>query len=344
MTVKTSIIAVAFAGTTIGGLRAEVREWTDASGRKVQAEFVEAADGKVKLRVAGKITLFPIEKLSAEDRDYIKQKTSPPSDPKAAPGGGAPKALTFEGQPLVPGKLLQVSVPLEPADKKLCDLRYGVPVTTTSVGIITPEDFDPAKPQKVLLVSITASSQKSSVTEIGVYQKAALKAGYLCLAADGEKGKGGGKNPGDDFGLRWAVMHSALAGLKRSFPGSEKWHYATAGFSGGGGYANVLLMHLLDEDYTVIGSLQGGSSYTPAEPMFSSIKYPAAKLKKVPVMLVRGKTDTTCSEKSFQGAIGRFEKLGVKNLRSEFYEGGHVRPPDDVQEKAFLWFAEMSQK
>lgn len=49
---------------------ANVRTWTDATGKyKVEATFVELANGKVKLKTTeGKVITMPVEKLSAADK------------------------------------------------------------------------------------------------------------------------------------------------------------------------------------------------------------------------------------------------------------------------------------
>lgn len=54
--------------------RAEgIRAWTDAQGRKVEAELVEVKDGNAGLKLAnGTVIPFPISKLSAADQEYVK--------------------------------------------------------------------------------------------------------------------------------------------------------------------------------------------------------------------------------------------------------------------------------
>jgi hypothetical protein len=60
--------------------RAEVREWSDATGKyKIQAEFVELAGDVVKLKnAAGKVLSIPLAKLSKADRDFIASLAAPP--------------------------------------------------------------------------------------------------------------------------------------------------------------------------------------------------------------------------------------------------------------------------
>ena len=54
-------------------VRAEVRTWTDASGKhKLKAELVEFKDGKVRLkRGDGKVLSMSISKLSKSDQQFL---------------------------------------------------------------------------------------------------------------------------------------------------------------------------------------------------------------------------------------------------------------------------------
>ena len=66
----------------------EVRKWTDkAGGYSVQAEFVEVAGDHVVLkREDGKNLRIPLEKLSATDQEFVRQKTTAkPDNPFAVP-------------------------------------------------------------------------------------------------------------------------------------------------------------------------------------------------------------------------------------------------------------------
>lgn len=86
------------------------RNWTDQSGRSVEAEFVKVEAGNVYLKMAdGRILPFPFERLSAEDQELVKRKhqTDPASmaaqidafvSRKLAAEGVAPNPLTTDEQ------------------------------------------------------------------------------------------------------------------------------------------------------------------------------------------------------------------------------------------------------
>lgn len=74
---------------------AETRTWTDNLGRKIQADFIRADNGKVVLLFNGAESIVPITQLSESDqqwlRDHANEVTSAvglPSDDKPAGTGG----------------------------------------------------------------------------------------------------------------------------------------------------------------------------------------------------------------------------------------------------------------
>jgi S1-C subfamily serine protease len=77
-----------------GGLRAELRTWTAATGGySVEADFVELVDGRVVRlkRAGGDVLDVPLDKLSAADQTYVKQKQAGAA---AGPAGAKSERLT----------------------------------------------------------------------------------------------------------------------------------------------------------------------------------------------------------------------------------------------------------
>lgn len=81
---------VLFSGICLIGRQAafaEFRTWTNASGAKIEAEFVKSEGGNVTLRLKnGSNSTFSESKLSADDIAFIKAmpKSGTPEEPKAA--------------------------------------------------------------------------------------------------------------------------------------------------------------------------------------------------------------------------------------------------------------------
>ncbi|HUE73949.1 MAG TPA: SHD1 domain-containing protein [Pirellulaceae bacterium] len=67
----------ATAVTTVTSAESKYRTWTDVTGKfQVEAELVEATGAEVKLRLKkdGSIVPVPLEKLSEQDREFLKQQ------------------------------------------------------------------------------------------------------------------------------------------------------------------------------------------------------------------------------------------------------------------------------
>lgn len=62
------------------------REWTSSDGRKLQADFVSATGTHVTLKIAGKDTPVPLNRLSMADQAFVKEQMSKPSAAKKAEG------------------------------------------------------------------------------------------------------------------------------------------------------------------------------------------------------------------------------------------------------------------
>ena len=69
--------------TCVGAAVAEVRTWSDASGKfKVEAEFISSKDDKVVLRRAdGKEITVPLSRLNDDDRKFVKEQAANESTP-----------------------------------------------------------------------------------------------------------------------------------------------------------------------------------------------------------------------------------------------------------------------
>ena len=61
---------------------AAARSWTNSEGRSIEADFVSADGQTVLLRIRGKETRYPLEKLSQADRDWITAQSAGPEDEK----------------------------------------------------------------------------------------------------------------------------------------------------------------------------------------------------------------------------------------------------------------------
>ena len=72
-----------------GPSMAVARTWTDNHGKQINAKFVRVFNGKVILERGSQVISMPLSRLSAEDREYVRQKTG--SGPQAS---SVPSALS----------------------------------------------------------------------------------------------------------------------------------------------------------------------------------------------------------------------------------------------------------
>ncbi|MDQ6622669.1 MAG: hypothetical protein M3Y86_04185, partial [Verrucomicrobiota bacterium] len=137
--------------------------------------------------------------------------------------------ISFGGAPVALGGIMRVSVPLD-AQERVYVAEGGNAVPDHAVAALAvPPDFNPARSWPVLVALSTSDFQRKNRDDLrDFYSQAALAENWIVLAGDAEG------NPGHDTaGWRAGMTLAALDALHRSFPGSNKWPIAVAGFSGG---------------------------------------------------------------------------------------------------------------
>src|SRR5262249_20000636 len=139
-------------------------------------------------------------------------------------------SLKFAGAAFSPGSTVQANVPLSALEKSYA-AQGGNPVPPYAVAVLaTPVNFDPTKSWPVLIPCSTSDFKRQNRNDlIQFYRRVGLAEGWVLLAGDGPQYP---KN--DNAAWREAMTLAAIDALHRSFPGSEKWPMACAGFSGGG--------------------------------------------------------------------------------------------------------------
>jgi hypothetical protein len=332
---KLAVLAVL--STSVAISHAEVRAWRDVSNRSWQGEFVRMQGGSAVFSVNGKEYAFPFAQLSAEDKVVIQGLVKPsvapvPSSPAPAPAGK--KDAGFGGAPWVAGQTMEVELPMsDPKWEKEQEKMYGKPSKIIKVAVAVPVGFDAGKPQRVLITNASSTGDGLSIPNMKSFVKAANDRGWLVLAADGEFGKPKGDNPP----FRNNLVGRALAEVMVRFPNAKKdWKVATAGFSGGGGYAASMGLQLLDDGWNVSGMLLMNTAYSPLN-FEQYIKVSKTKSHKVPIFVSAGEKDNTQKLDAVKLAFGAVEKSGYKTTRLETHPGGHSPSPEHMT-MALEWF------
>ncbi|MEO8043498.1 MAG: hypothetical protein ABI674_01215 [Spartobacteria bacterium] len=339
------------------------RSWTTVSGEHFEAEFVRVEGQNGIFHVKEKDYPYPLSRLSAPDRLFIgrilnhpEEATTPapdstpaaaesvtePSDSsgkpatQSAPEEKATGSLQFAGQPLRPGRGVELEVPiLDPADKKEIEHAYGKPSTKVQMLLAVPDDFKPgSKPYPLLIVTATADGKASSIATAGRFVAPALEQGFVVMAVDGEFGK---PSVTDRPDYRWALTATGRDALEKEWPGAKKWPVATAGTSGGGGYASYNALELVAERADFIGLFLGVSGWTPAKFIKDVKGLPLSVAQKMPIFLSAGTKDPTATPEVTDGAKHEMEHGGFRNLRFEHFDGGHQLYQPHL-EAALTWF------
>jgi len=158
--------------TTPAAETATTRTWTDVSGKfSREAEFVKLEDGKVVLRAAGgKETSIPLEKLSAKDREWVRDHTAG-AEPAAATDDGAPTVVgrvVFRGYKSINDDMVALSKALRQQP-----LAVAVPGFFAALTGARPlEGFDISKPIVISLHADDAGEPLGTLVAIPVKDRA----------------------------------------------------------------------------------------------------------------------------------------------------------------------------
>lgn len=89
---KVAILGLCLAALSANPCHAEYRTWSNAEGMKIEAEFVKSEGDHITLRLRnGKLSTFPLSKLSEADQEFIQKvpsegKEKPEQEPKVDSG------------------------------------------------------------------------------------------------------------------------------------------------------------------------------------------------------------------------------------------------------------------
>ncbi len=315
---------------------ATVRVWTDDLNRAWQGEFLRMDGATAVFLVNGKEYPFPIVHMSTADKLAIFKLRAAPSAASAAPtgaspaapvspGGGAGKSWSFGSVALEPGKTVETDLPLSPEYSQSITKYYGAatPVTHLLASLAVPAGFDGDKPQKVLVVSVSATGGGGSIALAkDTFTQDALAHGWTVLAADGPDGKPKGSN--DNILYRLDLLKATLAEFNTRFPNAKaEWTFATAGFSGGCGYASHQALWFSAQGYRVGGMLLHNGAYPPNEwEQRAELRGNTSRWHQIPVFISWGQKDDIAVPAMMKTTIDTTKRLYQK-VRAESHPGGH---------------------
>lgn len=329
---------------------AAVRTWTDDLNRTWQGDFLRVDGPAVVFMVNGKEYPFPLARLSAPDKLLIfKLRQAPPvaaapaptpAPPADVPPAATGKQWTFGTAAVEPGETAETDLPLPAEYVAFVAKCFGEAAphpTQVRASLAVPTGFDPAKPQKVLIGVATASGNDLSIPITrGLYTKDGLAHGYVVLAADGADGK---PKYGDGPDYRLILLKVALAELNARFPQAKReWTFATAGFSGGAGYASHQALWLSTQGYRVGGMMLLNGGYYPT--MWEhdiAMRGNTSRWHQLPVFISWGEKDTIAKPELMKATIDKTKRGGYQRVRAESHPGVHEAWDEHIN-RALDWF------
>ena len=252
-------------------------------------------------------------------------------------GSGAVIAgsLTFAGVAFSPGSTVKASVPLIAQEKSLA-AQGGNAVPPNAVAMLaTPSNFDPGKSWPVLVVCSTSDFKRQNRDDlVDFYRRVGLAGGWVLLAGDGPQ-----PARKDTGAWRGAMTLAAIDALHRSFPGSDKWPIACAGFSGGGKGVGLVAPLLAKNGSRVAGIYITGANADQLSEGYARVG-PGAGFLMTPVYISAGRDDRIATMEQQYNVAGSIKRTGFQRVKIGTFHGGHE--VNDAQTSIALgWFRQV---
>jgi len=241
-------------------------------------------------------------------------------------------SLTFAGVAFSPGSTVKANVQLSAQEKSLAG-QGGNAVPPNAVAMLaTPSNFDPGKSWPVLVVCSTSDFKRQNRDDlVDFYRRVGLAEGWVLLAGDGPQ-----PARNDTGAWRGAMTLAAIGALHRSFPGSDKWPIACAGFSGGGKGVGLVAPLLARNGSRVAGIYITGANEDRLSEGYSRVA-PGAGFLTTPVYISAGRDDRIATVEQQYNVAGSVKRNGFQRIRIGTFHGGHE--VNDAQTSiALRWF------
>src|SRR5436190_14912612 len=214
-------------------------------------------------------------------------------------GADAASGFNFAGTAFSPGSTVRANVPLS-AQEKSYAAQGGNPVPEGAVAVMAaPANFDPTKSWPVLIICSTSDFKRQNRDDLAdFYRRVGLAEGWVLLAGDGPQHP---KN--DNVAWRESMTMAAVDALHRSFPGSEKWPIACAGFSGGGKGVGYVAPFLAKNGCHVIGVYMTGANEDHLSDGYARLQ-PGPGFLNTPIYFSAGHEDRIATQEQQYAVVG----------------------------------------
>jgi hypothetical protein len=244
-------------------------------------------------------------------------------------------SLAFAGVAFSPGSTVKANVPLSAQEKSLAG-QGGNAVPPNGVAMLaTPSNFDPRKSWPVLVVCSTSDFKRQNSDDlVDFYRRVGLAEGWVLLAGDGPQ-----PARNDTAAWRGAMTLAAINALHRSFPGSNKWPIACAGFSGGGKGVGLVAPLLAKNGSRVAGIYITGANEDQLSEGYARVG-PGKEFLMTPVYISAGRDDRIATLEQQYNVAGSIKRTGFQRIRIGPFHGGHE--VNDAQTSiALRWFRQL---
>jgi hypothetical protein len=241
-------------------------------------------------------------------------------------------ALKFGGVPFSPGSTVRANVPLSAQERSLAG-QGGNAVPQSAVAVLaTPANFDPTKSWPVLIICSTSDFKRQNRDDlVDFYRRVGLAEDWVLLAGDGPQ-----PARNDTAAWRGAMTLAAISALHHSFPGSEKWPVACAGFSGGGKGAGFVAPLLARNGCRMTGIYLTGANEDRLSEGYARV-HPSPDFLSTPIYVSAGRDDRMATVEQQYNVIGSIKRTGFQRIRIGTFHGGHE--VNDAQTSiALRWF------
>ena len=246
-------------------------------------------------------------------------------------------SLTFAGVAFSPGSTVKANVPLSAQEKSLA-VQGGNAVPPNAVAMLaTPSNFDPRKSWPVLVVCSTSDFKRQNRDDlVDFYRRVGLTEGWVLLAGDGPQ-----PARKDTAAWRGAMTLAAIDALHHSFPGSDKWPIACAGFSGGGKGVGLVAPLLAKNGSRIAGIYITGANEDRLSDGYARIQ-PGQSFLNTPIYVSAGHDDRIATVEQQYTVAGSIKRTGFNRMRIGTFRGGH-EVNDGQTSVALRWFHELAK-
>ena len=243
--------------------------------------------------------------------------------------------LKFAGVVFSPGSTVKVNVPLSAQEKSLAGQGGNVVPPNAVAVLATPANFDPRKSWPVLIPCSTSDFKRQNRDDlVQFYRTVGLAEGWVLLAGDGPQ-----HARNDTAAWRGAMTLAAVHALHHSFPGSDKWPVACAGFSGGGKGVGYVAPLLARNGCRIAGIYVTGANEDHLSDGYARIQ-PGANFLSTPICISAGHDDRIATVEQQYTVAGSIKRTGFHRMRIGTFHGGH-EVNDGQTSVALRWFREL---